>query len=300
MPEYSEKGLTLRWDGADLVPSAGQSLGRRVVVAARPAHPSNVVTAVYTVDGGAERVARGFRLQLSPRCEGEEWFAIDLPPQADGSLIAFAPILSCSGREADPRRGGFAPTPLAPAPPPPAGATAAPPASSGRIAPSHPARFAFEPEFLFRVTAPVARDADPVGETPDGLRLKFLLRAGGYVEGPALSGEILPLGGDWMRIRPDGVGIAQINALIRPVGGGIILTEYSGVVDFGPDGYRLLAAGGGPKRAPLRFAPRYLTSEPRLSWLNRLQCFSVGQVNLERYLVEYDLYAFRSKPADET
>ena len=45
MPEYSEKGLTLRWDGADLVPSAGQSLGPRVVVAARPPHPSNAVTA---------------------------------------------------------------------------------------------------------------------------------------------------------------------------------------------------------------------------------------------------------------
>ncbi len=300
MVEHSEKGLTIRWDAPDLAAGGRQGPGTRIVVAARPAHPSNVVTAVYTVDGGAQRIARGYRLQLSRRPDGEEWFAIDLPTQANDALVAFVPILSCSGREADPRRGGFPPTPLAPSPPPPARTIVTPPASSGRIAPSHPARFAFEPEFLFRVTAPVARDADPVGETPDGLRLKFLLRAGGYVEGPALSGEILPLGGDWMRIRPDGVGIAQINALIRPVGGGIILTEYSGVVDFGPDGYRLLAAGGGPKRAPLRFAPRYLTSEPRLSWLNRLQCFSVGEVNLERYLVEYDLYAFRSKPADET
>jgi Protein of unknown function (DUF3237) len=302
MTEYSEKGLTLRWDASDLVPSAGQSLGPRIVVAARPAHPSNVVTAAYTVNGGAARVARGYRLQLSPRLDGEEWFAVDLPPQADGALLAFVPILSRSGREADPRRGGFGLTPLPmPAPQQPAHKATGPDTSAaGRIAPAHPARFAFEPEFLFRVTAPVDRDANPIGETPDGLRMKFLLRSGGYVHGPAVTGDILPLGGDWMRIRPDGVGIAEIHALIRPVGGGIILTEYSGFVDFGPDGYRLLAAGGGPKRAPLRFAPRYLTSEPRLSWLNRLQCFSVGEVNLERYLVEYDLYAFRSAPADET
>ena len=295
MTEYSERGLTLRWDAPDLVGSGRQGPGPRIVVAARPPHPSNVVTAVYTVDGGASRVARGYRLEASPRPDGEEWFAIDLPPQADGAVMAFAPILSCSGREADPRRGGFALTPLAqPASRSPAPmAKLADPRAAGRIAPSHPARFAFEPEFLFRVTAPVYSDMDAVGETPDGLRMKFLLRAGGSVEGPALRGEILPLGGDWMRIRPDGVGIARINALIRPVGGGIILTEYSGVVDFGPDGYRLLAAGGGPKRAPLRFAPRYLTTEPRLSWLNRLQCFSVGEVNLERYVVEYDLYRFR-------
>lgn len=299
MTEYSEKGLTLRWDAPDLVASWRQGPGSRIVVAARPAHPSNAVTAVYTVDGGAARIARGYRLQLSPRPDGEEWYAVDLAPQADGAAIAFVPILSCSGRDADPRRGGFALTPLAPPRPSAPRPTRLEPLAVGRVAASHPARFAFEPEFLFRVTAPVDRDMDPVGETPDGLRMKFLLRSGGYVHGPAVTGEILPLGGDWMRIRPDGVGIAEIHALIRPVGGGIILTEYSGVVDFGPDGYRLLAAGSGPKRAPLRFAPRYLTSEPRLSWLNRLQCFSVGEVNLERYLVEYDLYAFRSKPADD-
>jgi hypothetical protein len=295
MTEYSEKGLILRWDAPDLVASDRQDQGPRVVVAARPAHPSNVVTAVYTVDGGAERIARGYRLHPSPRADGEEWFGVDVPPQTDGAQIAIVPILSCSGREADPRRGGFALTPLL-TPPRQQSAPRAPRADTSgpaRVTPSHLARFAFEPEFLFRVTAPVDRDEDPVGETPDGLRMKFLLSSGGYVQGPALTGDILPLGGDWMRIRPDGIGIAQINALIHPVGGGIVLTEYSGVVDFGPDGYRLLAAGGGPKRASLRFAPRYLTSEPRLSWLNRLQCLSVGEVDLERYLVEYDLYRFR-------
>jgi hypothetical protein len=254
-----------------------------------------VVIATYTVDCGAPRIARGYRLQPALRSDGEEWFAVDLPRQAQGARIAFMPILSCSGREADPRRGGFAPTPLTEAPwrSPASGATVSEPAPARRIAPSYPARFPFEPEFLYRVTAPVYPDADPVGETPDGLRMKFLLRPGGTVEGPALKGEILPLGGDWMQIRPDGVGIAQINALIRPVGGGIILTEYSGIVDFGPDGYRLLAAGGGPKRASIRFAPRYLTTGPRLTWMNRIQCLGIGEVNLEQYLVEYDLYRFR-------
>lgn len=301
MAEYSEKGLTLRWDAPDLVSSEWQPPGTLVVVAARPAHPSNVVTALYTLDGGAVRIARGRRLRAAPRCDGEELFALDLPPQAHGARVAFVPILSCSGRQADPRRGGFVPTPLAQPLLRQAklGATGDGVSRDGRMAPSHPARFAFEPEFLFRVTAPVACDTDPVGETPDGLRMKFLLRSGGYVHGPAITGDVVPVGGDWMRIRPDGVGITKISALIKPVGGGIILTEYSGIVDFGPDGYRLLAAGGGPNRAPLRLAPRYLTADPSLSWMNRLQCFGVGEVNLERYLVEYDLYTFRSKPSDD-
>ena len=53
MAEYAEKGLSLRWDAPDLVASDWHGQGPRIVVAARPAHPSNVVTAIYTVDGGA-------------------------------------------------------------------------------------------------------------------------------------------------------------------------------------------------------------------------------------------------------
>jgi Protein of unknown function (DUF3237) len=296
MAEYSEKGLTLRWDAPDLVSNEQQPLGLHIVVAVGPANPSNVVTALYTVDNGPARIARGYRLSTAPGRNGEELFALQLPPQIYDARVAFIPILACSGRQADPRRGGFALTPLAQ----PAlrqttlGALSGQPSNDARAEPSHPARFAFEPEFLFRVTAPVDCDRDPVGETPDGLRMKFLLRNGGYVHGPAITGQILPFGGDWMRIRPDGIGIAAISALIKPVGGGIILSEYTGIVDFGSDGYRQLAGGGGPRRALLRFAPRYLTANPTWNWLNRLQCFGVGEVNLERYLVEYDLYTFRS------
>jgi Protein of unknown function (DUF3237) len=297
MAEYSEKGLTLRWDEPELMATEEQPRSPFIVVAVRPPHPSNVVTALYVVGGGVARVARGYRLRAALGPKDEEFFGIDFPPQTYGVRATFIPIFSRSGRQADPRRGGFLPTPLPWAPPQPATvrATGADLSRVERVSPSHPARFGFEPEFLFRVTAPVAYDTDPVGETPDGLRMKFLLQRGGYVQGPALTGEIAPVGGDWMRIRPDGVGIAEIRALIKPVGGGIILTEYSGIVDFGCDGYQLLAAGGAPKRAPLRFAPRYLTKDSSLSWMNRLQCFGVGEVNLERYLVEYDLYALRSK-----
>jgi hypothetical protein len=296
MTEYSANGLTMRWDASDLVAAAQQTLVRQVIVAVRPAHPSNVIKAIYTVNGGAARIARGYRLRAAARSGEEELFAVDLPSQPDGATLTFLPILSCSGREADPRRGGLPFTPLTP---PPASTGIIGEASpGGHVAPSHTARFAFEPEFLFRVTAPIEPDANPVGETPEGLRMMFALGRGGNVEGPALTGEILHRGGDWMRIRPDGVGIAAIDALIKPIDGGVVLTEYSGVVDFGPDAYRMLAAGGGPKRAPIRLAPRYLTAEPRLRWLNRLQCFAVGEVNLERYLVEYDLYAMRSRASD--
>ena len=112
MAVYSENGLTVRWNAPDLVSSGWQSLGFVIVVAARPANPSNVVTALYTTDSGPARLARGYRLRAAPSSDGEELFALQLPPQTHGARVALIPILSCSGRQADPRRGGFPLTPL--------------------------------------------------------------------------------------------------------------------------------------------------------------------------------------------
>jgi len=128
MTEYSANGLTMRWDASDLVAAAQQTLLARVIVAVRPAHPSNVIKAIYTVNGGAPRIARGYRLRAAARSGEEELFAVDLPSQPDGAALTFLPILSCSGREADPRRGGLPFTPLT-----------QPPASAGIIGGASPA-----------------------------------------------------------------------------------------------------------------------------------------------------------------
>jgi hypothetical protein len=292
MAEYSEKGLTLRWDDPDLVSSERQSPGPLVVVAARPTHPSNVVTALYTVDGGAARIARGHRLRAAPRPNGEELFALDLPPQACGARVAFVPILSCSGRQADPRRGGVPLTTLVQ----PATAAAAPTVnvSQPTLQP-----LGYTMELLGRVTARLEKPPEAVGETPDGLHIVFPLGKGGTVRGPRLNGEVEHAGGDWMFVRRDGVGLSEIRVLIRTPDGAVAIGEYGGVVDFGADGCAALAAGRAPDRAAVQLAPRYLTAAPQLRWLNRLQCVGLGRVTLATLIVEYDLYAFRSKPSDD-
>jgi hypothetical protein len=291
MIEYSEKGLTLRWDAPDLVPRGRQGPGSRILVAARPAHPSNTVTTVYTVDGGAARIARGHRLQAAACPDGEEWFAVDLPPQANGALIAFVPVLARSGREADPRRGGIPFTKL----PQPAAATTTPTVH----VPQPPLQlFGYTMELLARVTAPLEKPPAIVGETPEGLHIAFPLGEGGTVRGLRLNGDISHAGGDWLLVRPDGVGITDIRVLIRTDDGAAVMGHYGGVVDFGPDGYAELAAGRGPERAPVQLTPRYVTAAPQLRWLNRAQCVALGRVTLATLLVEYDLYAMRSLAAE--
>jgi hypothetical protein len=250
------------------------------------------VTALYTVNGGALRVARGYRLQLATRPEAEELFAVDLPPQPDDVLLAFVPILSCSGREADPRRGGLPFTTIVQ----PASATSVTTANGPQ---STPKPFRYTMELLARVTAPLEKPPDVVGQTPDGLHIVFPLGKGGTVRGPRLNGEVEHAGGDWMLVRPDGIGVAAIRALVRTDDGAVLMAEYGGVIDFGTDGYAKLAAGGGPERAPIQLAPRFVTGAPSWRWLNRLQCVGLGRVTLATLIVEYDLYAIRSRAVEK-
>lgn len=285
MKRYAENGLELSWDGSQTASSGSVT---RVVVTARPAHPSNVLRGRWSAPGGPETEVRGF--PLGPGGPEGQPFALDLPSPPVGGTITWRPILSCSGREADPGRGGLLETLVRPAASPTPTPAASPPPA---------ARFGYALDFLARVTAPLERHPVPVGETPDGLRILFPIGTGGTVTGPRFRGVIEHRGGDWMRVREDGIGITDIHALIRTDDGATILSEYSGFADFGPDGYAALAGGGGPARADLNLTPRYLTASRSWRWLNRLQCVGFGRVTMATLLVEYDLYAMRSRAAEE-
>lgn len=285
MREYAENGLTLRWAEACL-PGLRPGL-QRAIVELPPAHPANGLRALYALDGGAEREVRGIPLGQDP-VSGAQRFALDLPLPPAGSLLTWRPVGACSGREADPRRGA-PPAPVAPA-------FAQPPGAPTPIA-SPDARFRFDTEFLARVTAPLDRHPTVVGETPDGLRIIYSLGEGATLRGPRLNGSITHVGGDWMLVRRDGIGISDIRVLIRTTDGAVITGEYGGVVDFGPDGYARMAAGGGPAQATVQQVPRYVTAAAPYLWLNRLQCVAVGRVTLATLLVEYDLYGLRSRAA---
>ena len=75
--------------------------------------------------------------------------------------------------------------------------------------------------------------------------------------------------------------------------GDLIYAPYSGMGDLGEDGYEKFLLGEAPQTVPLRTIPRFHTAHPEYRWLNRLQCLGIGEVNLEKLEVHYDLYAVR-------
>jgi hypothetical protein len=247
-----------------------------VFVDATPAPVAAVLRVIYAIDGGPDRLAMGWPLPAVPGSDVQR-FAADLPTVAPGSRIDWRPVLSHGRHEIDP--GPAVPD----APRQPAQAPV-----------RMPQRFPYDLSFLARVTVPLATDPYAIGMTPDGLRIVFPLGEGGTVRGPLFNGTIDHVGGDWMRIREDGIGVTDIHALIQTDDGATILSEYSGFVDFGPDGQKRMAAHDPPPQANLDLTPRYLTSDPRWDWLNRLQCVGFGRVTMASMLVEYDLYAMQS------
>jgi hypothetical protein len=284
MPKYTENGLSLRWDEPDLNASPPLPGWVRLTIAVSPRHMSNVVHASYRLGGGPERFASGHRL-AGLRAGAEDLFAIDIPPIPVGATIDYLPRLSCSNRSADPRRGGFAWAVSKPA------EAARPSQAPQAVAQS---TFGMRMDLLARVTVPLDRQPISVGETPDGLRIDFPLGESGTVDGPLLSGAILHSGEDWMLVRRDGIGLSQVRVLIRTSKGEIIMGDYGGVVDFGPDGYNDLISGSGPESATVQLVPRYTTSAPSMQWLNRRQCIGIGRVMMKSLVVEYDLYSVHS------
>ena len=147
-------------------------------------------------------------------------------------------------------------------------------------------------EHIYSCTVTLQNPPEVIGPTPEGLRLNVYI-TGGEVTGPRLNGKLLPVGADWLTIREDGVGVLDIRGTIETDDGALIYVAYQGIADAGKNGYQRFLEGNPPARVPIRGAPRFLTSHPDYLWLNRIQCMNVGEVDLENWVVGYDLYTFR-------
>ena len=117
-----------------------------------------------------------------------------------------------------------------------------------------------------------------VGAGPFGTRQIFDV-TGGSFEGPRLRGKLLPSGGDWILIGPDGFGRLDVRATLATDDGALIYVQYYGVLDFAP-AMAILGGGGESQYGELYFmtAPRMETGDARYAWLNKLVCVAEGRL----------------------
>jgi hypothetical protein len=140
---------------------------------------------------------------------------------------------------------------------------------------------------IYRLQARLDAPLD-LGETPKGHR-RIVAYAGGTFSGE-LSGELVPGGGDWQRLRPDGTALADIRYTLRTDSGALLLVESTGVRHGDPAVLARLARGEPVDASEYTFRTQLSieTSDPALAWLNDGVFIAVG--GREPSGVVYEVY----------
>jgi hypothetical protein len=116
-------------------------------------------------------------------------------------------------------------------------------------------------ELLFNMTATLEAP-QLVGKTHEGGRSIFYA-TGGTVDGPKVKGTVLPGGGDWFRMREDGIGELDVRATFKTDDGALVYTHYKGVLNS--------------KTGYFRTTPRFETSSEKYQWLTQIVAVGVGK-----------------------
>jgi hypothetical protein len=288
--QFTNDGLSL-WYGTPDAPAPGDGgvvrrAGASLVVGARPANPTNSVLVQYRVDGGRVQSIPGREVRTD-FARDVQYFAAAFPPFITGEVVEFSVTLSCAGRQvpaaqlADRFPSKFR---LAPKE-----ASAKPAVQRAAAAAPVKQRFQTKLEFVGDVTIYYGTPLY-VGDTPTGMRINFLAREG-TVKGNGFDGKVLESSVDSMIVRPDGMGVVRIRAVLSLDDGAVLDVESGGYVDFGPDGYRRAKNHDLPPHVPLTLSPLITTNHPKYQWLSRVQCIGTGHTHLDGGWASYRVYA---------
>lgn len=149
----------------------------------------------------------------------------------------------------------------------------------------------FSYKHLFSINCSLETPPEPIGVTPEGLRVNFYFK-GGEVYGPRINGILKPNGQDRMLVRHDGIAQIDVRATIQTDDGAQIMVDHQGIVDLGEDGYKRTLDRSLGNHATARVSASYMTGHDNYLWLNRLQCFGILDIDRATFKLRYDIYAF--------
>ena len=144
-------------------------------------------------------------------------------------------------------------------------------------------------ELLYEMSVDL-EDAQEIGATPHGVRRIYYVK-GGTFEGPKAKGQVLPGGGDWLLLRPDGAGELDVRATARTDDGHLIYAYYRGIIQASPEVAQRMIRGEtvDPSEYYFRTTPVYETGSEKYGWLNRIVAVAVGRIKPN--WVGYTVYA---------
>ena len=146
-------------------------------------------------------------------------------------------------------------------------------------------------EFLYEIVA-YLESSIAIGENPHGNR-QIVPVTGGSFEGPRLKGKVLPGGGDWLLVRPDGVGELDVRVTLQTDDGALIYLTYRGYLTNVLEVLPRWAAGEQIPQEECYFmiTPCFETSAAQYAWLQ--QVVAIGRGSLIPGGVSYQVFAVR-------
>ena len=132
-------------------------------------------------------------------------------------------------------------------------------------------------QFLFTLRLLVGSEMQVLGRTPFGDR-RIAQVTGGRFEGPRLRGTVMPGGGDWILLRPDGVLQLDVRLTLRTDDEQLVYMTYRGHRHGPADVMERLGRGEpvDPSSYYFRTAPFFETGSATYSWLNGIVAVGVG------------------------
>ena len=127
----------------------------------------------------------------------------------------------------------------------------------------------------------------------EGAKRRFIPILGGAVSGPKLQGEVLPGGGDWQTVTPEGVAKIDARYFLKLTDETIVEVATPGVRVASPDVAKRLAQGEDvdPKLYYYRVTPQLRVKSGAQDWLGKTVFIAKGarksdHVAFEFYAVE--------------
>jgi hypothetical protein len=123
-----------------------------------------------------------------------------------------------------------------------------------------------------------------IGPGPIGNR-QIIRVVSGKVEGPRLKGTTLPMSGDWLLLRADGVGELDVRCAIKTDDDQLVYMHYKGLMHAKPEIMQAMFQGKpiAPADLYLRVSPFFETSSEKYSWLNKVVATGTARVAMPRF-----------------
>ena len=154
-------------------------------------------------------------------------------------------------------------------------------------------------EFIFRFELELDPTID-IGDVPIGHRLIGPIAGGSFegpglsdhsgVRGPALKGEVVAGGGDWLFARADGVMELDVRVTLRTDDGALIYMPYTGLLALPADKMQEAMAGEVPPDY-MAVSIRFETAAEQYAALNQVVAVGTGSIGPGK--VSYDVFAIR-------